>query len=125
GANTVGLRFVNVGLPPGATITSAAVQFTASSSDAAATSLFIVGQSDTNALTFTDTNNDITDRPRTLPSVPWTPPAWIAKDAGPAERTPDLSALLDELVHFDGWRSTSPVVLRFDVGTGQRRPVEF
>jgi len=125
GANIVGLRFVNVGLPKNATIVSAAVQFTSSADDAVPTSLFIVGVGDANEPTFTDADNDISGRSRTLPSVPWSPGPWLNKEAGPAERTPDLSALIAELVSNRDWSPTSPVVLRFEAGTGQRRPVEF
>ena len=124
GPNIVGLRFVNVGLPKGATIVSAAVQFTSSANDADPTSLFIVGLGDDEP-TFTNTANDISNRPRTLPSVPWAPGPWANNETGPAERTPDLSALLAELVDQRDWSGTSPVVLRFEAGTGQRRPVEF
>ena len=124
GPNIVGLRFVNVGLPKDATIVSAAVQFTSSADDSAPTSLFIVGLDDSEP-TFSDTDNDISGRPRTLPAVPWSPGPWANNETGPAEQTPDLSALLAELVSQADWSPTSPVVLRFEVGTGQRRPVEF
>src|SRR4030095_10475807 len=49
GTKMFGLRFVNVGLPQGATIVSAAVQFTANADDAAPTTLAIVAQADSNA----------------------------------------------------------------------------
>src|SRR5262245_58425688 len=125
GPNIVGLRFVNVGIPKGATIVSATVQFTASADDSVATTVAIVGVGDANSPTFSNTANDISNRPRTLPSVPWSPGPWVNKEAGPAERTPDLSALLAELVDQSGWSDASPVVLRFEAGTGQRRAVEF
>jgi len=125
GPNIVGLRFVDVGIPKGATIVSAAVQFTASADDAAPTTVAIVGVDDANSPTFANTANDISNRPRTLPSVPWSPGPWVNKEAGPAERTPGLSALLAELVARQGWSDASPVVLRFEAGTGQRRAVEF
>ena len=124
GPNIVGLRFVNVGLPKDATIVSAAVQFTSSAADSAPTSLFIVGLDDSGP-TFSDTDNDISGRPRTLPAVPWSPGPWANNETGPAEQTPDLSALLAELVSQADWSPTSPVLLRFEAGTGQRRPVEF
>src|SRR5262249_25941002 len=52
GPNTVGLRFVNVGIPKDATIVSAAVQFTASADDATPTTVAIVGIADPNSPTF-------------------------------------------------------------------------
>jgi len=125
GGSLVGLRFTNVGIPAGATVTSAVVQFTANSDDNVATSVAIVGIGGPNEPTFTDTANDLSGRPRTLASVPWAPGPWVAKEAGPAERTPDVSVLLQELVGQGGWTMNSPVVLRFEPNGGQRRPVEF
>jgi hypothetical protein len=107
------------------TIVSATVQFTASADDADPTTVVIVGLNDPNSPTFSNTANDISNRPRTLPSVPWSPDPWVNKQAGAAERTPDLSALLAELVAQQGSNGSSPVVLRFEAGTGQRRAVEF
>ena len=126
GPDFVGLRFVNVGLPKDATIVNATVQFTSSAADAALTSVAIVGVDGVaNEPTFTNTANDISGRGRTLPSVPWSPGPWANNETGPAERTPDLSALLAELVSQADWSGRSPVVLRFEAGTGQRRAVSF
>jgi hypothetical protein len=125
GPDIVGLRFVNVGIPKGATIMSANVQFTANATDIDPTTVAIVGIADPNSPTFGNTANYISNRPRTLPSVSWSPDPWTNHDTGAAERTPDLSALLKELVDQVGWSGNSPVVLRFEVGTGQRRAVSF
>jgi hypothetical protein len=125
GPDIVGLRFVNVGIPKDATITSATVQFTASATDIDPSTVAIVAQADSNAATFSDTANDISNRPPTVHSVPWSPGAWNNNEKGPAELTPDLSPLLAELVSRADWSGKSPVVLRFNAGTGQRRAVSF
>ena len=125
GPDFVGLRFVNVGLPKDATIVSAAVQFTASATDIDPATVAIVAQADSNAATFSSTANDISNRPPTVASVPWSPGPWNNNEKGPAELTPDLSPLLAELVSRADWSGKSPVVLRFNAGTGQRRAVSF
>ena len=125
GPDIVGLRFVNVGLPKDATIVSAAVQFTASATDIDPATVAIVAEDDSNAATFSDTANDISNRPPTVASVPWSPGPWNNNEKGPAERTPDLSPLFTELVNRADWSAISPVVLRFEAGTGQRRAVSF
>ncbi len=125
GPDIVGLRFVNVGLPKDATIVSAAVQFTASATDIDPVTVAIVAENDSNAATFSNTANDISNRPPTVASVPWSPGPWNNNEKGPAERTPDLSPLFTELVSRADWSAISPVVLRFEVGTGQRRAVSF
>src|SRR5262249_5581916 len=125
GPDIVGLRFVNVGLPKDATITSATVQFTASAPDIDPATVAIVAQADSNAATFSSTANDISNRPPTQASVPWSPGPWTNNETGATERTPDLSPLLAELVGRTDWSGKSPVVLIFQLGTGQRRAVSF
>src|SRR5262245_3454080 len=125
GTNIVGLRFIGVGIPAGATIVSASVQFTANSDDAGATDVRIFGELSTNAQTFAATDNNLSDRVKTVAVVPWLPGPWIAKETGPAERTPELATVVQELVNQAGWTTVSPIALRFDPNGGQRRPIEF
>src|SRR5262245_48605958 len=125
GSNIVGLRFTGVGIPAGATIVSATVQFTANADDAAATDVRIVGELSTNAQTFVNTNNNLSDRVKTVATVQWLPDPWLNRQAGPAQRTPDLALVIQELANQAGWTTASPIVLRFDPNGGQRRPVEF
>jgi hypothetical protein len=125
GPDFVGLRFVNVGLPKDAMIVSAAVQFTASATDIDPATVAIVAQADSNAATFSNTDNDISNRPPTVDSVPWSPGPWNNNEKGPTELTPDLSPLLTDLVGQANWSGKSPVVLIFRPGTGQRRAVSF
>src|SRR5262249_29227774 len=74
---------------------------------------------------FSNTDNDISNRPPTVHSVPWSPGRWNNNEKGPTELTPDLSPLLTELVGRADWSGRSPVVLIFQPGTGQRRAVSF
>src|SRR5262249_39547999 len=103
GANIVGLRFTGVGIPRGATVTSAAAQVRANASDSVATNLRIVAEFDPDAKTFENTDNNLSNRGRTLTSVPWSPGPWITQEAGPDERTPDLSALIQEVAGEANW----------------------
>ena len=125
GPDFVGLRFVNVGLPKDAMIVSAAVQFTASATDVDPATVAIVAEADSNAATFSNTDNDISNRPPTVHSVPWSPGPWNNNEKGPTELTPDLSPLLADLVGRTDWSGKSPMVLIFQPGTGQRRAVSF
>ena len=124
GARIVGLRFTNLAIPPGATIASAAVQFTALQDDNQATNVQIVGELSPNAQPFAAVNNNLSDRTPTVATVPWTPGPWTNGTTGPNQRTPDLTAVIQELVSQKGWTSASPVVLRF-AGTGQRSAIAF
>ncbi len=115
----VGLRFAGVLVPQGVTVTGAYVQFTSTKSQAGATSLSIVGQASDDAASFTSHSTDITSRPRTAASVPWTPDAWASGDAGAAQQTPDLAPILGEIVDRPGWQAGNAVVLMVS-GNGVR-----
>jgi len=122
-----GLRFAGIKIPAGVTIASAYVQFSADASQGGSTSLTIDAEASSAAATFTATDNDLSGRAGTTPAlaVPWTIPAWNNNDALPDQRTPDLSPLLQELVGLPMWSMDSPVVLRFQIGTGQRTAESF
>ena len=114
-----GLRFRNVTIPSGAIIESAYIQFTAREAHSAPISLTIHGEADANAGNFIDRRhmdevegtNNIANRARTSASVAWNDiPAWEADASGEAQRTPDLSAIVQEIVGLDGWASGNSMV---------------
>ena len=120
---TTGIRFLPA-IPPGATIVSAYIQFTADEVKSTATSLTIKGQNSGNAPTFTSANGSISARATTGNSVTWSPvPSWDnVGDAGPAQRTPDLSSIIQEITNGSGWSSGNGLVI-IVTGTG-KRPAE-
>ena len=117
---TVGMRFLGLTIPPGATIKAAYLQFKVDETTSVTTSLAIQGQATDTAPTFTTAAHNISLRSKTTAAVPWTPLAWTTLDeAGPAQCTPDLSAVLQEIVTRPGWASGNSVVLII-TGTGKR-----
>jgi hypothetical protein len=57
--------------------------------------------------------------------VAWSPPDWTAVGAaGAAERTPDLAALLQEIVDRPGWAPGNALALLV-TGTGTRTAESF
>ncbi|TMQ61754.1 MAG: PKD domain-containing protein [Candidatus Eisenbacteria bacterium] len=58
-------------------------------------------------------------RPRTTASTSWVPVAWVAGEAGANQRTPDLAALIQEVVSRPGWASGNALVL-IVTGSGHR-----
>lgn len=113
----VGLRFAAVGLPAGAIVQSAHVQFTADETQGQATTVTIQAQAAVDAPTFTTTDADVTLRtPGVATPVTWTIDPWANNDAGDAQKTPELKDLIQELVDLPGWTSASPVVLRISGG---------
>ncbi len=122
GSQTVGLRFTAVPVPPGATVLAAWVQFRADAVEGAMTSLRIEGQAADDPPTFSGARYDLSGRPRTAAFAAWSPPPWTTVGAeGPAQRTSDLTAVLQEIVNRPGWAGGNAVVLLVTgTGTGKR-----
>jgi fibronectin type 3 domain-containing protein len=119
-AQTAGLRFTGVTLPRGATVTTAWVQFQVDEASTATASLTVTGAASDNAASFTTTARSISARPRTAASATWAPPAWPTVGARTAEqRTPDLTAVLQEIVDRPGWAGGNALVLMV-TGSGER-----
>ncbi|MGH7410861.1 MAG: DUF2341 domain-containing protein, partial [Candidatus Methylomirabilis sp.] len=118
---TVGIRFQNITIPQGATITNAYVEFTATEAKSSTTSLTFEGEASDNAPTFccspTTANWNITSRPKTSASATWSNvPSW---SAGVAYQTPNLSAVIQEIVDRSGWASGNSLVIIVS-GSGDR-----
>jgi hypothetical protein len=121
---TVGMRFAGLGIPAGARITNAYVQFTADESHSGATSLTIRGQAADNAATFSSSSRNISSRARTDAFASWSPPAWTTGQAGEGQRTPNLSSLVQEIVDRPGWKSGQALAL-IVTGSGHRAAVAY
>ncbi len=117
---TVGLRYSTVAIPPGAEITSAYIQFRSDEAHSGPTNLTIAVQAADNPGTFTTTPGNISSRLRASTTVAWAPPAWTAtKLTGPAQATPDLSAVLQQVIDRPGWANGNAVVFII-TGSGKR-----
>lgn len=116
---TVGMRWTGVTIPPGAVITSAWIQFSARIADTQTTSLSFWGEAANSATAFTTTSGSISARPRTSVSVPWSPGAWAVGEAGPNQRTPDLTTVVQQVVSRSGWASGNALAI-IVTGSGRR-----
>jgi type II secretory pathway pseudopilin PulG len=121
----VGIRFTNVVVPPGETISNAYIQFQVDETSSGVTSLTIEGEAVDDAAQFTSAAYDISSRPRTSASVSWTPSAWTTVGArGADQRTTDISPVLQEIVDRPGWSSGNAIVIIID-GSGTRTAEAF
>ena len=116
----VGIRFANVAVPQGAVISRAYVQFKVDESTSGATSLVIRGEAADDAAAFSLNVANISSRPLTAASVNWAPAAWsTVGERGPAQRTPDLAAVIQEVVGRPGWVSGNALAVII-TGSGTR-----
>jgi parallel beta-helix repeat protein len=117
---TVGMRFNGLGIPQGANIASAYVQFQVDETNSEATSLTIQAEAVDNAATFTTVSKNISSRPRTEAAVQWAPVPWTTVgETGPDQRTPDIAAVVQEVVNRQGWGAGNSLVFII-TGTGKR-----
>ena len=75
---TVGMRFKGIGIPPGASILKAYLQFQVDEKNSGSVLLEIRGQNDDNATTFTSADGNISSRPTTAAWMSWAPPPWTS-----------------------------------------------
>jgi hypothetical protein len=135
----VGLRFADLAIPAGATITNAYIQFTVDEvkSPANPFNVNIYAEDADNSVTFNNgtadsmaVSQDISSRVRTVESVAWAPDntddtLWTAAgDSGELQRTPDLTSLVQAVVNKSGWVSGHAVTFIM-TGTGNRTAVSY
>ncbi|MCK4988269.1 MAG: hypothetical protein KAS40_22190, partial [Desulfobacterales bacterium] len=77
-SDNVGLRFQNVEIPQGASITNAYIEFFMAEDESTTTNLTISGHDDNSAAVFTNTVGNISSRAKTSNKVDWDPSAWTA-----------------------------------------------
>jgi hypothetical protein len=94
------------------------VEFEVDETGSTATSVTIQGQASDNAATFTTVTGNISSRARTTAQVAWNNiPAWTVLNA--KWQTPDLSAIIREVVNRPSWASGNSIVIVIN-GTGRR-----
>jgi PKD repeat protein len=121
----IGLRWAGITIPKGATISNAYIQFTSSTSTSGTVSLSVAGQAADNAATFTTSTSSISTRTKTGATVAWVPSnAWSSGQAGTDQRTPDLTAIIQEIVNRTNWASGNALALIIS-GTGTRTAYSY
>jgi hypothetical protein len=106
------LRFVSVAIPKGATITKAYLEFEMDETkgNSKPVNVIIEGQLAPDAPAITSTAGDLSGRaPWTAANVKWTAPTGLAVDV--KFQSPDLAAVLQEIIDQDGWASGNALLL--------------
>ena len=116
GAQIVGMRFNSefLRIPAGAAIDSAFVQFAVDETKGGTEpcTVTVYGDASGNSAPLTGDAHNLSSRTRTAASVRWVVPVWnIVGDQGPAQRTPDLSAIIAEVTSRPGWQPDGYITL--------------
>eukprot|EP00299_Pterocystis_sp_00344_P002456 c12774_g1_i1.p1 GENE.c12774_g1_i1~~c12774_g1_i1.p1 ORF type:complete len:857 (+),score=183.74 c12774_g1_i1:39-2609(+) len=103
----------DVSIEPNATVTQATIQFRASASGSDSITVRIYGEANLKPSSFGSsiTIANVTSRIKTNTYVDWKMPSWTAGDVLSAQRSPDLSPILQELVLQPQWTSATTKVV--------------
>jgi len=125
GNQIVGLRFNDIPIQQGTNIVGAHIQFTTDETNTGSTSLTIQGDNVDHSDVFNNSNQNISSRQKTVASVSWNPPNWdIVGQAGSAQRTPDISNIIQEIIDRQGYSAGNSITLIID-GNGERTAESF
>ena len=120
GNQTIGLLFRSLGIPQGATITNAYIQFTVDETSTESTSLSIRAQDTDNAAVFGTGSYNVSNRSKTSAAVSWNPSSWSSVGAaGSTQRTPEIKNVVQEVVSRQGWSTGSNLAIII-TGSGRR-----
>ena len=99
-------------IPRGATVDTAVLELLPSGINGTIPALKIIGEAVDNASAISS-RAGIATRPRTTAAVPWTPATW---SVGTWVTSPDLKAVIQEIVNRPGWVAGNYVQLFIEVG---------
>ena len=121
--NGTGLRFQNVDIPKGVTVIRSYIQFTVDElGSPGEVTLTIKGEKVDNSVEFTDDPFSVSSRDWSEIPVYWTPDEWLAEgDRDTAQRTADISLLVQEIINRDGWLANN--AMSFDITGPDNVPV--
>ena len=109
----IGLRFLNVNVPRGATIANAWIQFLADNEKltGGVVNLAIWGRLEPNPGAFAAARS-VSTAPKTSVYVSWSNiPDWASGARGPLQQTPNLAVVIQELVNQPGWAAGNALAL--------------
>lgn len=110
----VGMRWTNVTVPNGVTILNASIQFHVDSTNPDDPIIVrFKGQDVDDAPAFDSSDFDISSRTNTTAFVDWNIPDWVdPSDEGPAQETPNLASIVQEIIDRPGWVSGNAMVIK-------------
>ncbi|MFK7993997.1 MAG: PKD domain-containing protein, partial [Granulosicoccus sp.] len=124
-AQTIGLRFDSQQIPSGSTILRAYVQFQTDEVSLVPTELLLHGEYSADAEVFSQLDDDLTSRVRTLAAASWAPATWTNRGAaGSDQQSPDLSSVIQEIINHPSWSEGNAIVILVS-GTGTRTAESF
>ena len=105
----IGLRYLDIPIPPKAEILSAYLQFTSYSANTKPDKLYIRGVLDPSPEAFSSEPFDISNRHITDGFTPWYVEEWQSFIPGPAQKTTDFKYVVQLIVDQEGYTANKPM----------------
>ncbi|WP_371364785.1 pilus assembly protein PilY [Pseudomonas sp. QL9] len=120
------VRFQNVAIPQGATITSARISFAPATSNSDPVTFQVKGQLASDAATFSATEN-LAARAKTNAVTNWIPDAWASASPPVPVQGPDVTSVMQEIVSQSGWCGNNSAAFFFtpNGGSGSRTAYSY
>ena len=118
----VGLRFSDLNVPNMAFISATTIRFAVDEPKDVFTDLTIQCEDIDNSSVFKPTANNVSNRQTTTTTISWQPDSWTTEHE--SEITPDLSAIVQEVIDRDGWLTGNALTFIIK-GTGKRTAESF
>ena len=110
GLQVIGLRFLDVEVPQGASILEAYIVFTVDETEADdPANLIIEGELIADAPEFEAVDNNVNDRARTAAQVKWSPEHYPT--VGAKVQTEDIASVIKEMVSQEGWATGNALAI--------------
>lgn len=116
------LRFQNVGIPQGATVTGARLDFVPATTSSDPVTFTIKAESSNDASVFTNSSDLSGGRSKTAAMVSWAPDAWTNASPPVHIEGPTVTALVQEVVNRSSWCGNNSMAFYLEPtgGTGSR-----
>lgn len=118
------LRFQDVGIPQGATITSASISFVPAANSAGAVTYTVKAENTDNAAIFT-AGSDLTARTTTTAVSTWTPPDWTLDATPVLVDGPDVTNLVQEVVNRGTWCGNNAMAFQLTATSGTANRIAY
>lgn len=121
-SNVVGLKFEDMDIPAGATITNAYIRFRPYNSKTGVAHFDVYGHDVDDSWSFSSNNNDISGRTKTTNKLDWNyVESWYA---GNYYYSPNMSNVIQEIVDRSGWQSGGDISVIIE-GSGCRNAYSY
>jgi hypothetical protein len=115
GQNAIGLRFIDIDIPLGSSITEAFITFTADGDEDDDTNLVLSGDNRGYSPEFEEEDDNISERPRTTETVLWDVPEWEDDEE---YNTPDLALIIEEIIGGIDWEEDNALSIIIEESNG-------